>query len=142
MRFSRIPPDRRKLLLQAIFWLLVDGVSLRLFPTWTLRVAYERQPRSNPHGHVDARNIARGVMIATNYVPWHTCLTRALVACRLLQQHQIPSRLQIGATRIDGKFQAHAWVESNGKVVIGRTRDLERFVPLIDNSTVNAKQVA
>ncbi|WP_425572425.1 lasso peptide biosynthesis B2 protein [Novipirellula caenicola] len=142
MRFFRIPPDRRKLLLQAIFWLVADGVSLRLFPTRTLRASYRRQCRPINRGRVDAKSVARAVAIASDYVPYHTCLTRALVVSRLLQHHRLPSRMQIGVARIDGEFRAHAWVESDGGVVIGRTSDLERFVPLQKNGNVIAQCVA
>ncbi len=51
-----------------------------------------------------------------------TCLTQALTARQLLQVNGYPAELRIGvAKQADGKLAAHAWVESEGEIVIGGT---------------------
>jgi hypothetical protein len=59
-----------------------------------------------------------------------TCLNQALAAQMLLAQRGYPALLHIGVAKgKEGQFQAHAWVESEGKVVIGGSGP-ECFTPL------------
>jgi hypothetical protein len=51
-------------------------------------------------------------------MPNSTCLVRALAASRLLAQNGYKSTLHIGVKRTDGVFEAHAWVEYDGRVII------------------------
>jgi Transglutaminase-like superfamily len=69
------------------------------------------------------------VKLASRFVPAATCLAQALVTVTLLEREGLPASLRIGVARsVRGKFEAHAWVESGGRVVIGGTRaDLSRF---------------
>jgi hypothetical protein len=78
-----------------------------------------------------ADRVVRAVMRASRVVPGATCLTQALAAQVLLERHRRPTRLHIGVFR-DGRQQVvrgHAWVESEGKVVVGG-HDLSTYVPL------------
>jgi hypothetical protein len=78
-----------------------------------------------------ADRVVRAVTRASRVVPGATCLTQALAAQVLLERHGRPTRLHIGVFR-DGRQQVvrgHAWVESEGKVVVGG-RDLSTYVPL------------
>jgi len=59
------------------------------------------------------------------------CLTEALAAQWLLARSGIETVIKIGvATSDDGCFLAHAWVEHEGKVIIGGFSSTTRFVPL------------
>jgi hypothetical protein len=59
-----------------------------------------------------------------------TCLAQSLAAQVLLTRRGYPTLLHIGVVRGEGgQFQAHAWVESEGKIVIGGS-DLEHYTPL------------
>ena len=61
---------------------------------------------------------ARMVSIAaTYYQPWANCLKKSLVLWSLLRQQGIYSEVKIGVRRDEGKFEAHAWVEYEGKVL-------------------------
>ncbi len=60
-----------------------------------------------------------------------TCLTQALAAQMLLSRRGRPAMLHIGAVKDEeGKFLAHAWVESEGRVVIGG-HEFERYTRLM-----------
>ena len=70
------------------------------------------------------------ITIATEYIP-ATCLTQAIAIQVLLAQRSYSTDLRIGVAKCDGRqLQAHAWVESQGKVVIGASEDLSRYTPL------------
>jgi hypothetical protein len=71
------------------------------------------------------------VETCTNRLPTtQTCLIRALAAQALLISAHSEASFRIGVAKdLDGKLQAHAWVESNGRIVIGASEG-ETFVPL------------
>ena len=53
----------------------------------------------------------------------YTCLVRALAAEVLLIRRGYPATVQLGVDLSDDDFEAHAWVESEGEVIVG---DVER----------------
>ena len=80
----------------------------------------------------DPRRVGRAVQLASRVVPGSTCLTRALTTQLILARMGRRSLLRIGVTRgEEGSFEAHAWVEAGGHVVVGR-KEHARFVPLPD----------
>ena len=67
----------------------------------------------------------------SNYIPQATCLTKALTAQKLLKKYGYHSQIKIGVGKdIKGEFEAHAWLEYAGKVVLGESE--KEYVPLID----------
>jgi hypothetical protein len=56
---------------------------------------------------------------------------RALAAQIMLGHAGVASSLHIGVTKGEkGEFEAHAWLECQGKVVVGKG-ELERYSPLV-----------
>ena len=61
-----------------------------------------------------------GITTAARYVPRATCLTQALAAQWLFAWFGHATRLRIGVAKGNGKpLLAHAWLESEGRVVLG-----------------------
>ena len=57
---------------------------------------------------------------AQRVVPRATCLPQALAAEALLTRGGLPAELQIGVKKTGaGTLTAHAWVESDGRIVVG-----------------------
>ena len=84
---------------------------------------------SNPYGLSPAQ-IGRAVTAASRLVPGSTCLTRALAVAFLLDRRKYPANLRIGFARTPGHgLQGHAWVESEGRIVIGEG-DLSGYTAL------------
>ena len=79
-----------------------------------------------------ADKVAWTVEVTGRYMPGvGTCLTQALTARVLLARRGHPALLRIGVVKgEEGQLQAHAWLESGGRVVIGGS-ELERYVPLV-----------
>jgi hypothetical protein len=46
-----------------------------------------------------------------------TCLEKSVAIWSLLRQQGIVSELRIGARKLDGRFEAHAWVERDGEAL-------------------------
>jgi len=64
-------------------------------------------------------------------VPAASCLTQALAMLVLLDWFGHSSELRIGVAKNGAdRLKAHAWVECEGKIVIGRRMDLSRFTVL------------
>ena len=63
-------------------------------------------------------------------LPGHPCLPQALVAHVVFRRAAQPVELRIGARRDPSTgIAAHAWVESEGRVVIGDVDDQGTYVP-------------
>ena len=67
--------------------------------------------------------IANRVTRVSQYVPKATCLTQAIATLILLKLKNYPGTLRIGVARNnEERFEAHAWIESEGIVVIGGSK--------------------
>jgi hypothetical protein len=61
----------------------------------------------------------------------YKCLPAAYTLHILMHRYGYDSRVQVGvAHAVGGAVEAHAWVEYEGRVLIGALPDLMRFVPL------------
>ena len=67
-------------------------------------------------------------MQSSRYVPGSTCLVQALAGQWMLLREGYPAQLRIGVSKAEG-FEAHAWVELEGKVLIGGPEESARFTP-------------
>ena len=133
-KFLRLPPAERRLLVGATLLVIAIRLGLSLLPFPTLRRWLARAASAPAGGERTARpsveRLAWAVTVGSRYVPAATCLTQALAAQTLLVRHGHPASLRIGVARgAGGQFEAHAWVESQGRLVIGGAGS-ERFVPL------------
>jgi hypothetical protein len=130
-------PRTRQLLLNAVVVLGLVRLGLWVLPFGRLqqllaRLSQKRRASQVGH-HTDIGNCIWAVNVASRYMPaGATCLARALTTRVLLSRHGYASQLHIGVAKGEqGQLEAHAWVESQGKVVIGSLSDLSRFTPLI-----------
>jgi hypothetical protein len=109
--------------------------------TWTLTFARVRRiadAMSRPvrngavaGGRPSPDRIAWAIATVSRIVPGGgNCLVRALATGIVLKRYGYPSELKIGVMKpAGGRFEAHAWLESGGNVVIGDFQ-LGRYVPL------------
>jgi len=130
------PPVKRLLLIKALCVLVGvrAGLSLLPFPRFQAlfgRIRAATGVRRDTEVLPSIAQLVWAVRFASIYVPNPTCLTQALAGQVLLERYGYPTRLLIGVAPDDkGKapFQAHAWLESNGTVVIGESA--VNYVPL------------
>lgn len=119
--FIGLPAPARRLLAEAIvvlmfFALLLKRGDLHRAVSWGSRLPRRRR------GHaITARQLAEAVVRVSRHVPGQpTCLARALAVQALLRRYRHAGQLRFGARRnLDGVFDAHAWVEHEGQVLIG-----------------------
>jgi len=104
-----------------------------LFPFSTLRKLLSRlKPLSKGIGKKFSKEqLVWSVTVVSRYIPKATCLAQAITIQLLLQQAGHQACLHIGVTEIEkGNLKAHAWVESQGKVIIGGF-DLNQYTHLL-----------
>lgn len=125
-----LPRNRRRLLVRAFLTVAAFRAALSVLPfRWTRRLA-ARGPGSGPVPATSADDLVWAVSAAARRVPRATCLTQALALQALLTQDGHDATLRLGVARGElGALEAHAWLESGGRVVIGGPQSA-RFVPL------------
>jgi hypothetical protein len=130
----RLTARERRLALTAIGLVALTRGALWLIPfRWIQRALEQRAPERAQEFRDrarTARDVVWAIRLASRYVPRATCLTQALAAQVLLARSGIESRIVVGVSNRES-FQAHAWVESNGSILLGRTRDVERYAPIL-----------
>ena len=138
-KFHEMTPRKCLLLLKAATGLLAFFILLRIRPTHTLRrFLSECEPGTKNTTAGDLEGWAVGTM--ARRLPGTTCLTRALTTMWLLEGSKIPAKLQIGVEpHSDVGFRAHAWVECQGKIVIGKLPHLGSYIPL-DGGNITSRQ--
>jgi hypothetical protein len=96
----------------------------------------KRMPKAaaSPQSHYYARQLARRIEWLARFVPRASCLTQALALRYLLARAGHACELHVGVRRNPlGRFEAHAWVSCNGRIVLGAgTTRLADFTPLAE----------
>jgi hypothetical protein len=133
-KFLDLDWAQRVAVVRATALLLLARASLVFlsFPT-VLRLADRVRPRTpSPRAERDLQTMVWAVTSVGNRLfPTTPCLTQAVIIHRLLRRSGRPAELRIGVRKDrTGKFGAHAWVESEGEIVIGAEGLSEGFVPL------------
>jgi hypothetical protein len=126
-RFSELSRDERVLLLRALFVVTATRITL-----WTCPLPVARRIAAITAGgratH-DVEQLAWAVTVAGRYIPRATCLTQALALQALLANAGHSSRLEIGVVK-HSRFEAHAWVVCDGKVILGAV-EAGRYSPIV-----------
>jgi Transglutaminase-like superfamily len=132
-KFLNLSSGERRLLIKTWILLGVIRLGLDLFPFSTLRKLVFKLTFLF-HGlekDFSEEYLVWSVAVVSPYVPKTTCLAQALAAQFLLQQAGHQARLHIGVEEPrKGSLKAHAWVESQGKILIGGF-DINRYTHLL-----------
>lgn len=134
-RFLFLPYRKKKLLIESFIYLLTIRLGLWFLPFRTLNGwLHATGMPETAIGNVDwflVRHVVGSVRLCSRYVPFATCLTQALAARSLLSRMGLDSDLRIGVEKDEGeRFGAHAWIELDGKIIIGRMPHHHRFTVL------------
>ena len=138
-RFLRLSWADRVLVIQAVCLLAAIRLGLCLLPFETLRklpasTADRRSASAQRHQTNQSPRVIWAVGAVSRHFPSiGTCLMQALAAHVLLRRRHYPTQLHIGVTRDEkGKFLGHAWLESNGAVIIGgEALRQQHYTPLL-----------
>lgn len=128
-KFRALPRPQQRLLMRAACLTSAVSLGLRLLPFSTLQRWLQPKAVLDSKFAPSKNDVVWAVTIASRYVPGATCLVQALAAERLLKRAGHPAQLRIGVAN-QPAFRAHAWVESDGKVLLGETDALAEFTSL------------
>lgn len=139
-RYKQLSAAERGLFFRALF--VVAAVRLALWTVpfsltqcWVSRL---REP-ANVRAALDRRTIRRvvwAVEAAARRIPRATCLTQGMATQIMLGQLGQASKLHLGVRNLNGRFQAHAWVEAQGCIINGSAiQGFDRFVVLESKSS-------
>jgi hypothetical protein len=118
-----LPPTEKGVFLRAALTLVFIKLGLAMLPFATFRKVFHYLTKSSHKKELSQAEIARTVWAvdtAANLLPFNLlCLPRALATKYLLRK--LPAvTLEIGIEVNPAKqFEAHAWVEKNGTIIIG-----------------------
>jgi uncharacterized lipoprotein YddW (UPF0748 family) len=134
-KFLRLPSTDQCLLIKSLFLLGMIRLGLWLFPYQTLRHLLVSMTKITTElqeaDQVAMNRVAWAVVVVSPCVPSTTCLTQALATQVLLARLGHHTHLRIGVAKgEDRQLKAHAWVESQGRVIIGGSECLSYYTPL------------
>lgn len=109
--------------------LALASLGLRLFSFRRMQQLIGSKP-ARPRGEkrYSPEELANALTSGSRFVAGSTCLVQALAGQWLLQHEGYAPQLRIGVSKAEG-FEAHAWVELEGKVLIGGPDESARFTP-------------
>jgi hypothetical protein len=138
-RLIAMPAGERNLAVEAVLLLCVARSALSLTSLSTLRawlLAFVT-PRGSSAARIRWEPIVAALSVAARRVPFRTtCLVEAVAAEAMLHRRGYDARLQNGVVRPGGAaLEAHAWVELDGKVVVGQLETLRHYAVLVPRTS-------
>ncbi len=132
-KLMHLAPSERYLLVKA--FLLLNSVRigflfLKFPPLQRILGKIGKAPaHRSAESVISIDRIVWAVDTSTRFSPGDAkCLARALTTQTLMQQQGYDSQLRIGVIhQPTEEFQAHAWIEYQGKIVVGMLPDLEKY---------------
>ena len=127
-KFAGYSALERRLVVKAWFTLIAVRVLLWVAPYRWIE-ARVMTPPSAPAAIVPPAEIALAVTRASKLVPFATCLTQALAGAFLIRRAGSHAIIHFGVARGEAGFKAHAWLESEGGILIGGN-EAAAYLPL------------
>ena len=129
--FLKLSFEDKFILIKSFFLLWIIRVMLWILPFSVIQKIANRFTIVSGEFHsIPLEKLTWAVAVMSRYVPNATCLTRALTAQILLAGQNYNSNLKIGVYKGNGEFEAHAWLESDNKIVLGESET--EFVPILN----------
>jgi len=132
-KFFNLSATEKCLLLRAWVLLGLIRLGMEFSPFSSLKKLLERlRPISGGFGiDFSEEELVWSVEVVSRYIPKATCLAQALTTQFLLQQAGHQACLHIGVTEAEeGGIKAHAWVESQDRILIGGF-DINKYTHLL-----------
>ncbi len=129
-KFVHLPVAHKRVLSAATWWLLLASIALRALPFRTAKKMFARPVRGT-RDDVAVETLCWAISAAARRIPGCRCLAQALAGARLLRAHGVAADVVIGvAAPAGGALDAHAWVISADRVLIGGALSERRFTVL------------
>lgn len=122
-KWRRLTREEKRLWREAFIAVILVRVSLWLVSfnrIFTFTERYQTRHFGKVASEVCPRAIGQTVSRVARRIPQASCLTQAIAARLLLARRGHKSALRFGGKQVDGELEAHAWVEVEGVIVVGR----------------------
>jgi Transglutaminase-like superfamily len=135
-KFFYLEPSKRRLLI--VTFLLLNSIRVGfLFARFSFLQKVLNQfstfhSDKSDHPSIEVDQIIWAINVSTQLSPGQAkCLARALTVHTLMKQQGYDPILQIGVIKnAEEEFQAHAWLEYQGKIVVGELPNMEKYSKL------------
>lgn len=130
-KLLRLSAEDRSLLTNSVLLVGAARLALWVLPFNVVRRTLTQRSRRS-FASYSTEKIGWAISVAKEFVPKGNCLPQALAAESLLLRSGHPVELRIGVVKTpDGLLEAHAWVESGGRLVVGDlSQGLSTYSPL------------
>ena len=132
-KFLSLDSSEQLLLLQTFVFVWIASITLRLLPFAIVQKLFASRVAlpGRMHRRRPIERLLWAIAVAGRYVLGTTCLSLALAGRMMLNRYGYPAHIHIGVAKDHtGSFGAHAWLESDGTVVIGGQESTSLFAPL------------
>ena len=134
LRFATLSRGEQGLFLRAVCLLPTMACATAIFRWQKVQCwidgHYSRRSKTEDANGVDASVIERMVFSAARYgIVGGNCLSRSLTLCYLLKRAGFNASLRLGGRRQGQSFEAHAWVELDGRSLDDPDDIHEPFTP-------------
>src|SRR3990167_5618297 len=123
-KFFKLPYTKKILLIESALLLIGARVLLLIAPFNLIRNFLSiRRKSKKPKKQIQIEDIRWSIDAASNHIPFtKSCLVKALVGQILLKENGYNPNLCIGVSKDnENQLDAHAWIDINGKTIIGKT---------------------
>jgi hypothetical protein len=123
LNFLRRPLPEKGLLLKALLFVWGVTCGLRILPFRTMLNLIKWAPNKRGPVSFPLNQLLEVMDTAGRHVPRATCLVRAIAGQAFLARygHQTDLRIGVLRDRSEKRVKAHAWLESQGLVLLGGT---------------------
>lgn len=124
-KFWHLSADRRWLVLEATFQLLLARLALRLLPfrklTWLLNLVPKPANLTEAQRRQLRNDVSWAIAATAAHLPGNTvCFPRGIAAQAMLRRRGVAATLYYGAATVpDEGLSAHVWVQDGNKGIIG-----------------------
>ena len=125
--FIKLSYPEKILALESLFWVTVVRVMIWIFPfsfaqKRVQKIATYLSPDELDKVHkVRIERIRMMIVVISRYIPRATCLVQAMAGHIIFSRYGYNTIIKIGVLNEDGVFEAHAWLEHSGNVVLGES---------------------
>lgn len=129
--FLKLSLEDKHVLIKSFLLLWTVRIMLWILPFSVIQKIVSRFTQVSGESHnIPMDKLIWAVAVMSRYVHNVTCLTRALTGQILLAGENYRSNIKIGVSNSKGNFEAHAWLESDDKIVLGES-EIE-YVPILN----------
>ncbi|MGB9937086.1 MAG: lasso peptide biosynthesis B2 protein [Methanobacterium sp.] len=121
--FFKQSNEDKIILIKALILLYVIRIMLWILPFSMIEKITSKLAiiNKNKTPEVKKEKLTYAINVMSVYTPQATCLTRALAAQILLARYNYSSSIKIGVSKNESGFEAHAWLEAEDKIILGKS---------------------